>query len=413
MNFEVIKRSHVKRNILIGVLVVLILTAIILTFTRAKYKITESIPLVNGTINYELSDFNLIGAYIQEGDNYIQVNEIPTSGYEFNSEKSYCTVNNENINATLNYDMETQNLTITPLTTKGTKCYLYFDEKASGGDYILAGDNPPTNSTTDWTGGTSYYYTGNPNNWVQFAGFWWRIIRINGDGTIRMIYQGTSANTTGIGTQIGASFFNSSYNNNMYVGYMYTSGQRQGHDNPSTIKGTLDTWYNNNIVKKGFGNYVDGNAGFCGDRRVSSGNGIGTSVTNYQPYTRISNSSPSLSCEDADIYTTTDSSTGNKSLTYPIGLISADEAMFAGIPIWNNSSPSNYLCTEEYYWTMSPSFFEGISAYVFNIDSSGSLVDNYYVNRTHRVRPVINLRADVSLTGSGTTSDPFKVVGAS
>ena len=413
MKFEVIKRSHVKRNILIGVIIVLILIAVILTFTRAKYRITKSLPLVNGTINYELSDFNLIGAYIQEGDNYIQVNEIPTSGYEFNSEKSYCTVNGENINATLNYDMETQNLTITPLTTKGTKCYLYFDEKASGGDYILAGDNPPTNSTTDWTGGTSYYYTGNPNNWVQFAGFWWRIIRINGDGTIRMIYQGTSANTTGTGTQIGESFFNSSYNNNMYVGYMYTSGQRQGTGSSSAIKGVLDQWYSVTSGLTAYSDYIDGNAGFCGDRRVSSGNGIGTSVTNYQPYTRISNSSPSLSCEDADIYTTTDSSTGNKSLTYPIGLISADEAMFAGIPIWNNSSPSNYLCTEEYYWTMSPSFFEGISAYVFNIDSSGSLVDNYYVNRTHRVRPVINLRADVSLTGSGTTSDPFKVVGAS
>ena len=361
MKFEVIKRSHVKRNIIIGIIVVLILSAIILTFTKAKYKITESIPLVNGTINYELSDFNLIGAYIQEGDNYIQVDEIPTSGYEFNVEKSYCTVNNENINATLNYDMETQNLTITPLTTKGTKCYLYFDEKASGGDYILAGDNPPTNSTTDWTGGTSYYYTGNPNNWVQFAGFWWRIIRINGDGTIRMIYQGTSANTTGTGTQIGESFFNSSYNNNMYVGYMYTSGQTQGTGSSSAIKGVLDQWYSVTSGLTAYSDYIDGNAGFCGDRRVSSGNGIGTSVTNYQPYTRISNSSPSLSCEDADIYTTTDSSTGNKSLTYPIGLISADEAMFAGIPIWNNSSPSNYLCTEEYYWTMSPSFFEGIS----------------------------------------------------
>ena len=100
MKFEVIKRSHVKRNIIIGIIVVLILSAIILTFTKAKYKITESIPLVNGTINYELSDFNLIGAYIQEGDNYIQVDEIPTSGYEFNEEKSYCTVNNENKTAT-------------------------------------------------------------------------------------------------------------------------------------------------------------------------------------------------------------------------------------------------------------------------------------------------------------------------
>ena len=413
MNFEVIKRSHVKRNIIIGVVVVLVLSAIILTFTRAKYKITESMDLVNGTINYELSDFNLIGAYIQEGDSYTQVDEIPTSGYEFNAEKSYCTVNGENINATIAFDMTSQTLSVVPLTTKGTKCYLYFDEKASGGNYILAGDNPPTNSTTDWTGGTSYYYTGNPNNWVQFGGFWWRIIRINGDGTIRMIYQGTSANTTGSGTQIGESFFNSSYNNNMYVGYMYTSGQRQGTGSSSAIKGVLDQWYSVTSGLTAYSDYIDGNAGFCGDRRVSSGNGIGTSVTNYQPYTRISNSSPSLSCEDADIYTTTDSSTGNKSLTYPIGLISADEAMFAGIPIWNNSSPSNYLCTEEYYWTMSPSFFEGISAYVFNIDSSGSLVDNYYVNRTHSVRPVINLRSDVPITGSGTTSDPFKVVGAS
>ena len=102
MDFEVIKRSHVKRNILIGVMIVLILSVVILTFTKAKYKTTESIPLVNGTINYELSDFNLIGAYIQEGDSYTQVDEIPTSGYKFNSEKSYCTVNDENINATLN-----------------------------------------------------------------------------------------------------------------------------------------------------------------------------------------------------------------------------------------------------------------------------------------------------------------------
>ena len=129
MKFEVIKRSHVKRNILIGVIIVLILIAVILTFTRAKYRITKSLPLVNGTINYELSDFNLIGAYIQtEGDNYTQVDEIPTSGSEFNSEKSYCTVNNENINATLSYDMETQSLSVFPLTTKGTKYYLYFDE---------------------------------------------------------------------------------------------------------------------------------------------------------------------------------------------------------------------------------------------------------------------------------------------
>ena len=415
MTYETLKRSHVKRNILIAVVVVAIISAIILNFTRAKYRTTQSMPLLNGTINYTLADLNIVEMYL----NGEAIDALPDGNYEL-TEESYCT-NEKNVkdeSITLSYDGSTKAFTVTPFNKKGTKCYLYFDEKASAGDTILAASKPQ-GQTTDWTSngtGITYYYEGDTNevnNWVQFAGFWWRIIRINGDGTIRMIYQGTSANTTGRGTQIGESFFNSSYNNNMYVGYMYTSGQRQGTGSSSAIKGVLDQWYSVTSGLTAYSDYIDGNAGFCGDRRVSSGNGIGTSVTNYQPYTRISNSSPSLSCEDADIYTTTDSSTGNKSLTYPIGLISADEAMFAGIPIWNNSSPSNYLCTEEYYWTMSPSFFEGISAYVFNIDSSGSLVDNYYVNRTHRVRPVINLRADVSLTGSGTISDPFKVVGAS
>ena len=420
MKFEVIKRSHVKRNIIIGIIVVLILSAIILTFTKAKYKITESIPLVNGTINYELSDFNLIGAYIQEGDNYTQVDEIPTSGYEFNVEKSYCTVNDENINATLNYDMETQNLTITPLTTKGTKCYLYFDEKASGGDYILAGDNPPTNSITDWTGGTSYYYTGNPNNWVQFAGFWWRIIRINGDGTIRMIYQGTSANATGTETQIGTSAFNSSDNDNMYVGFKYTSGEVHGTGTNSTILNTLNSWYASNLADEA--EYLDGNAGFCGDRTPSTSSsssngsgGTGTTTTYYGTYIRLynkgtSNSNPSLQCDNSDVYTTTDSSGGNKSLQYPIGLVTADEAALTGITNKNNNAGS-YLYTRQSYRTMSPYNYSS-GAGVFIVSSNGFLTITDSVTRAIGVRPVINLRADVQITGSGTTTDPFKVVGA-
>ena len=170
MNFEVLKRSHVKRNILIGVIIVLILSAVILTFTRAKYKITESMPLVNGTINYELSDFNLIGAYIQEGEEYKQTNEIPISGYEFNSEKSYCTVNDENINATLNYDMETQSLSVFPLTTKGTKCYLYFDEASSASDVIEdAYEESQGMLAYDETADNNLRYIGaNPNNYVYF-----------------------------------------------------------------------------------------------------------------------------------------------------------------------------------------------------------------------------------------------------
>ena len=419
MNFEVLKRSHVKRNIIIAVVIVFVLSAIILTFTRAKYKTTASIPLVNGTINYDLSDLNLIGVYIQEGEEYKQTNEIPTSGYEFNNAESYCTVNNERDDTiTLSFDMTTQNLTVTPLTKKGTKCYLYFDEQSSGNEYILASPNAPTSSTTDWTGKTTYYYTGNPNNWVQFAGFWWRIIRINGDGTIRMIYQGTSATTSGTGTQIGESKFNSSYNNNMYVGFKYTSGQVHGTGTNSTILNNLNTWYQNNLSDEA--EYLDGNAGFCGDRTpstsTSSSNGAGgtgTRTTYYGAYIRLynkgtSNSNPSLQCDSQDVYTTTDSSTGNKSLQYPIGLVTADEAALTGIT-WNNANTGSYLYTGQNYWTMSPYGFLGSSASVFYVFLGGSL-GTPNVNSADGVRPVINLRADVQLTGTGSQNDPFVVV---
>ena len=399
MKFEVIKRSHVKRNIITAVAIVFILSAIILTFTRAKYKITESIPLVNGTINYELSDFNLIGAYIQEGDNYIQVDEIPTSGYEFNSEKSYCTVNNENINATLNYDMETQNLTITPLTTKGTKCYLYFDEKASGGDYILAGDNPPTNSTTDWTGQTTYYYTGNPNNWVQFAGFWWRIIRINGDGSIRMIYQGTSANTEGTGTQIGTSQFNSSSNNKTYVGLVYNTSSQHGYGTKSTIMTNLNNWYNRNLASYEE-KYIDTGAGFCSDRNTASGDNYTDSDFSYAPSNRL-NKGANLQCNGEDIL-----SQDNGKLPNPIGLLTSDEYVLAG--------KGNYINTDIYFWTMSPYVFSGNIAMVLVIGGDGYFYVGANANVSSGnfgVRPVINLKSTVALEGDGSVNTPFKIVG--
>ena len=407
MEIEKLKVSHTKRNILIGGIIILLLIGITLTFTRAKYRTTQSIPLLNGTINYELSDLNLIGAYIQEGEEYIKTDTIPTSGYEFNAEESYCTINNERDDTiTLSFDMTTQNLTVTPLTTKGTKCYLYFDEKASAGDTILAASKPQ-GQTTDWTGQTTYYYTGKPDNWVQFAGFWWRIIRINGDGSIRMIYQGTSANEKGTRTQIRTSDFNNSANNNMYVGYMYQSGVLHGLQQSSTIKNVLDSWYQSNL-ETNYGQYIDGNAGFCGDRRVSSGTGGGTSKTDYQPYTRIRNSSPSLSCEKADIYTIDEFEHGNGALTYPIGLISADEAMFAGIS-YSGTNQNNYLCTGQHYWTMSPYYFNGSDALVVVVAGDGTLDYDGFVNYADGVRPVINLKSAITITGSGSKTDPFKV----
>ena len=108
-----------------------------------------------------------------------------------------------------------------------------------------------TNKTED--GSDVYYYSGNTtNNWVYFGGFYWRIIRTNEDGSVRMLYSGTSHNTTS--GYIGTSAYNSSYSNPMYAGYMYgTSGSlanNRTNTNDSTIKTAIDTWYENNILKR-------------------------------------------------------------------------------------------------------------------------------------------------------------------
>ena len=439
MQIETLKRSHLKRNIIIAVVIVLILSAVILTFTRAKYRTTESMPLLNGTINYTLADLNIVEMYL----NGEAIDALPDGNYEL-TEESYCT-NEKNVkdeSITLSYDGSTKAFAVTPFNKKGTKCYLYFEEGASAGDYILANEGGAAaieekgipdfsqRASTDEgmyaaedDYGTSYYYRGDVNdNWFQFGTnsseqqLYWRIIRINGDGTVRLIYNGTSVNEKGTGTQIGISAFNNSSNDNMYVGYMYQSGQPHGLTINSNIKLAIDNWYASNLADEV--EYLDGNTGFCGDRYPSTSSsssngagGTGTTTTYYGVYIRLySNKNPSFKCIDTrDLYTTSGSSKGNKVLSNPIGLVSADEVAFAG-GIYGSGNSSYYLYTGQNYWTMSPSHYNG--ANVFWVGSTGGL-HYYYATSTNGVRPVINLRADVALSGSGTTTDPFKVVGAS
>ena len=457
MTYETLKRSHLKRNIIIAIVIVLVLSAIILTFTRAKYRTTQSMPLLNGTINYTLADLNIVAMYLDGSE----IDTLPDGNYELTSE-SYCT-NEENVrdeSITLSYDSETKGLSVSPMTKKGTKCYLYFEEmpytcKGSACESILANmtdfrtRNDFSTIVKETTTGTIYksanesqydndgevyYFAGNPtDNWFQFGtnssgqALYWRIIRINGDGSVRLIYNGTSTSQTGTSTMINTSqTFNSSDNNNMYVGYMYQSGQVHGLTTNSSIKTTLDNWYLSNLADEA--EYLDGNAGFCGDRTPSTSSsssngqgGTGTTQTFYRAYIElIDEKNPSFKCideegQDRDLYTTSGSSKGNKALTQPIGLISADEVAFAG-GVYNKNNSSYYLYNNAHCWTMTPFYFSGGadgSARVFVVYSGGRLYFDLGVNKAYGVRPVINIRANVSLTGSGTTSDPFKVVGAS
>ena len=392
----------------------------------------------NGEITIEESDaepdINIIAAYIEQEDgSYEQVDDIPQSGYTLNTEKSTCS--NGAIPSWTN-----GGLFVSDLTKSGTSCYLYF--KTSVKDFLLKNystilsRNDFSATVTETTTGTIYkslnssqydndgevyYFAGNPtDNWVQFGGFYWRIIRINGDGSIRLIYSGDSLSgpvTNGEATQIGTSAFNGLINNNMYVGYMYENNQVHGFTTSSTIKMELDNWYEENL--QSYADKISIEAGFCGDREPSTssdnsnGNGgIGEIWTHYGAYIRLVNGkNPTFKCQnDSDLYTVTNSSHGNHALAYPIGLITADDIAFAG-GVVRTSNGYYYLNVNSLYWTISPWFYYGANgSTVFNVNSEGSLVGSMSNASTLAIRPVINLRNDVELTGSGISTDPYVVV---
>ena len=425
------------------------------------------------------------------------------------------------------------------------------------------------------TDGTSYYYRGNvTNNYVKFgkwandapdvvygyasetsnfkkydsmeacqnASYWnknctiinragkdmyWRIIRINGDGTVRVIYDGTSAHANGESNEdrkIGESEFNKYwkkdnvqeatnscvYDDNAGVGYMYgnrdaivepteyystisfentityyiakeytydaktdrftlkdpiavlgsamtsdyagyytfdslissvydsasyvlkifgvTAGDSsasvkygyvrygtsskevaQTNTNDSTIKAYLDNWYKTNISGTENEQYLADNI-FCNDRSFAyynSGTGAGVSNTYYN-WNNCHESKSNLKCpQQNDAFTVSDITNGNGALTYPIGLITTDEAVLAGGSSVNNNY---YLYSGSWYWASSPSVLYGRGANVMFVSSDGRADDdNDAYNSDGGVRPVINLKAEVLAQGSGTATDPYRI----
>ena len=393
--------------------------------------------------------------------------DIPKGDYVLNRDKSYCK-NNGKIG---DYDSVLGKVSFSFIGTDS--CFLYFDYDSEPKGYekilldngngtttvaeakaYIEGKGIPDFSTTattnegmyasddDYTATTgmkSYYFRGAvDNNWVKFGKdsggnpIYWRIIRINGDGSIRMIYSGTTAPTsstatvmTGTGTQINATTyrFYSSYNNPSYVGYMFTEGQQHGNGTPSTIKTAIDNWYKTTTLETdATTKSLVADQIFCNDRSVTTsesgtpGEISGSMSTNtlyyYGAYVRlITNKSPKLTCTTASDKFTVNTSNGNEALTYPVGLITADEvAMAGGVNSSDNENSSYYLYTNQYYWSGSPFNFNSSGASVFIVYSSGYLY-GYSVDIASGARPVISLSSKAKLLGSGTYNDVYTVVG--
>ena len=275
---------------------------------------------------------------------------------------------------------------------------------------VLTNDNTNTLYTSTEDSKTVYYFAGNAtDNWVKFGknasnqDLYWRIIRTNSDGGVRLLYHGTS--TTATDAYIGTSAFNEKYNDSKYVGYMYDSNGTN-----STIKNTIDTWYKNNLTN--YTKYLSTTAIYCNDR---TGDG-----TYFGAYTRlITNKTPTYDCTDTNDKFTVDKSTGNGKLTYPIALMTADEVSFAG-GLWATNAPTWYYYNSAngsstgstWWWLLSPNSWNGGNASVFNVYGSsnpGNLV-NYNVNNARGVRPAISLKScTLYSTGNGSASDPYTI----
>ena len=285
--------------------------------------------------------------------------------------------------------------------------------------------------------GTSYYFRGAvTNNYVEFANKCWRIVRVGGDGSVKLILH--NDNTAGVANPCDSannsasaafarysgttykSAFNSSYNDNAYVGFKYGTvgasdyATTHANTNNSTILTNLEAWYNNNL--KTYESVIDDNV-WCNDKTnvtdtsydpwSISPNGLGyaKNVTYYGATKRLVGTSgsaggtgPSLKCN------------GELSkITSKVGLITADELALAGYAtgLQNTTTYLQENATDTYWWSLSPNFFNGGSADVWGVYGSYGSFVNDNVFSTGGVRPSISLKSTTNVTGEGTSSTPY------
>ena len=288
---------------------------------------------------------------------------------------------------------------------------------------VLTDNNTNTLYTGVEDSKTVYYFAGNAtDNWVKFGknasnqDLYWRIIRTNSDGSVRLLYHGTS--TTATDAYIGTSAFNSSYDNIAYVSYMYGSlgsiSSARENTNNSTIKTTIDNWYISNLEAKGYTKYLSTTAVYCNDRSISSDS------INFGAFTRLgTNKTPSYDCAATEDKFTVDSTVGNGKLTYPIALMTADEVSFAGglyganTPTWYYYNSVNGSSTgSKFWWLLSPldSSTSGSSMFIVRGSSNPGRLNYNYVYSNNGARPALSLKSCVKYSsGDGSASDPYTI----
>ena len=259
-------------------------------------------------------------------------------------------------------------------------------------------------------------------NGTSTKDIYWRIIRTNADGSIKLLYAGTSPDTDK--AYVGASAFNTTYNDPMYVGYKYgTTGSLENNrlnTNNSTIKTYVDNWYKNNLTA--YTKYLSNDAVYCNDRNLASGQTYSTTKSfNYAPYERIrTNKQPTYNCANmSDAFSVNNTSA---KLDYPVGLMSIDELSYAGGESYttltapyawyytNANGESSYGSAP--FWALSPVGWLGSFSLVWNVGGSGDpgRLTNDSVDYSVAVRPSVSLSScNLISRGDGSANNPYTV----
>lgn len=307
----------------------------------------------------------------------------------------------------------TYKITIDAQTSKNLLADKVLENKVitSVPDFLVG--EPPSNGTNTGSGlyrtsdddGATYYFRGDvKNNYVSFANQLWQIIRINGDGSIRLIKS----------ESIGDSKFNEQTELSKYVGFTYDNASACTQESPcissyntgsktftnsktvtnSIVKTYLENWYKNNLSS------YDSKIAltkFCNDTTTDD------SSSNSKAYNRMVNGAPSLTCQDT-------SETFGGLYKLKIGLINADEMLMAGAS-WTDPAKANYLEYNSQTWSLTPATISNGSYAAGLRGDYGNL--SFYVadiNGAYAIRPVINLNASTQISsGNGSESNPFVV----
>ena len=259
-------------------------------------------------------------------------------------------------------------------------------------------------------------------NGTSTKDIYWRIIRTNHDGSIKLLYAGTSPDTTS--GYIGESSFNTTDTDQMYVGYKYgTTGSLENNrlnTNDSTIKTYVDNWYKNNLTA--YTKYLSKDAVYCNDRNLASGQTYSTTEGfEYAPYERIrTNKQPTYNCTNmSDAFSVNNASA---KLDYPVGLMTIDELSYAGgekgttldAPYtwyYTNANGESITGSAD-SWSLSPSSWGGSYSGVWDVSGSGyhGLLSFGAVINSLAVRPSVSLSScNLISRGNGSPENPYEI----